>query len=375
MRRVLLLLILSLTGCVDAYFPPGIKDSKSVLVIDGFININEVSQIKLSRSQNITDNKAAELELGASVWLEDNVGQIISLTEEGDGIYTLQPQAFTASSYRLYVKTKNGSEYVSGFEPIKASPPIDSVTWSIAPDKGIQVFVNTHDFDNPEGFYRWTFQETSAYTSAFNSTYIYNYGTRSVELRPNNIYQCWRIINSSDILVESTQRLSKNIIDHFPIRHVAQNSEMLRYKYSILVKQYSLTETAYNYWNQLKKNSEDLGSLFGPIPTQITGNFRSVTNPTEPVVGYFQIGSLSIKRIFISYEELPTPPSYNTPYAACEAQNLFLSEVANFSGPFLLISGIPNPNGPGIIGYTYSSQQCVDCRATGGTTTKPDFWE
>jgi hypothetical protein len=178
-----------------------------------------------------------------------------------------------------------------------------------------------------------------------------------------------------DILTESTQRLSQNIVSNFPLRYIKQTSELVRFKYSILVHQYSITEKAFNYWRQLSKNSNELGSVFGSIPIQLNGNIKSLSNPAETVLGYFYISSITTKRIFISNTQLSIPRYYETPYSGCELSLLALSDVGNFGGPYLIVAEIPDGFGPAILGYSYSSMRCVDCRLTGGTTTKPDFWQ
>lgn len=374
MKRVILLLLL-FTGCIDPYFPPDLKSSEAFLVVDGFIDVTAKSVIKLTRTQSLTTTDAIILETGASVWIEDEAGEKINLVEESEGSYALPSQSFSSSKYSLHIVTKDAKEYASDFVPIVKSPPIDSVSWELIPNKGVQIYVNTHNTESAEGFYRWTFDETWSYTSAYLSTYVFNPSTKTVSLRGNNIYNCWTTDKSNDIIIESTKRLSKNIVSEYPLKFIENTSEELRYKYSILVNQYSITEDAFKYWQQQKKNTEDLGTLFGPLPTQITGNFRCLTDPAEPILGYFHIGSLSSKRIFISFEQLPLPPFYNTGYSSCDLGSVFNEDLERFSGPFTLVGGIPSMTGPGVIGYTYSSQFCVDCTLRGGVTTKPDFWE
>lgn len=374
MKKLLFIGIL-LVGCIDPYSPPEIEQAEAALVIDGFINLFDKSTIKLSRTQNLADTNAPVQEVGATMWVEDEQGTKFFLSEESAGVYTLPVQSFIDSRYRLHIVTSNSKEYVSAFERAMISPPIDSVNWSFTDDLGVQLYVNTNNTESPQGFYRWTFEETWLYTSAFQSTYVYNVQSRSAEVRTDDIYNCWRTGNSSDVLIESTTRFSENRVSEYPLTYIKQSDERIRYKYSIQVKQYSITQDAFNYWQQIEKTTEDLGTLFGPLPSQVTGNFRSISNPSEPVIGYFAIGSFTSSRIFIPWQELITPPFYDTPYQGCETYELFNANVSSFSGPYLLTYGIPNPNGPGIIGYYYGSASCVDCRLSGGVNVKPDFWE
>ncbi len=374
MKKILFMLTF-LVGCIDPYSPPEIEQAEAALVIDGFINVLDNSTIKLSRTQNLADTNAPLQEVGATLWVEDEQGTKFFLTEESAGVYKLQAQSFTADTYRLHIITSNSKEYVSDFERVTLSPAIDSISWSLTDDLGVQLYVSTHDTESTQGFYRWTFDETWQYTSAAQSTYVYNKQTRNAEIRTDDIYTCWRTGKSSDVQIESTTRLSENRVSEYPLTYIKQNDERLRYKYSIQVKQYSITQDAFNYWQQIKKTTEDLGTLFGPLPSQVTGNFKSVSNPSEPVIGYFTIGSVTSSRIFIPWQELIAPAFYDTPYQGCETFVIAIDDIEDFSGPFILTYGYPNPNGPGIVGYYYGSASCIDCRLSGGVNVKPDFWE
>lgn len=374
MKKVAWLFML-MVGCIDPYTPQEIESTGALLVIDGHIDANQKSLIKLTRSQNIYVEGEPEKVNGAIVVLESENGVKYSLLSEGNGTYSLAPQSLSTARYRLTVRTNNGKEYASEFVEIKNSPPIDSVSWRVTPELDVDIFANTHSKGSNTGYYRWKFEETWQYTSAYQSIYVYNTVTRRAELRQDDIFHCWQTQPSTDILISSSSRLSENIISEFPLTRVDQRDERVRYTYSILVKQYAITEDAYSYWQQLKKTTEDLGTIFSPMPSQVAGNYRCITNPEEPVLGYFSIGSTSEKRLFINSLQLPRPGVYDTPYKDCDLFELLNQNVsAFFSPPYLLVGGIPNPNGPGILGYYYSVTRCADCRLAGGKNVKPDFW-
>lgn len=374
MKKVAWLLML-MFGCIDPYTPTEIKPAGAILVIDGHVESNRKSTIRLTRSQNLYESTEPEKVNGAVVVLENEMGVKYELNEEGDGTYSLEPKTLSSVKHRLVVRTGDAKEYASEFVEIKDSPPIDSISWDITEDLGVDISVSTHSTESEAGYYRWKFEETWQYTSAYQSVYVYNTFSRSAELRQDDIFNCWQTKLSSDILISSSSRLSENIISKFPITYINQRNERLRYTYSILVKQYAITELEYSYWKELKKTTEDLGTIFSPMPSQVTGNFKCISNPEEVVLGYFSIGASTEKRIFINSLELPRPGVYDTGYENCVAFELFNENVSEFfSTPYLLAGGIPNPNGPGILGYYYSVTNCVDCRVAGGKNVKPDFW-
>lgn len=373
MKRVVWLLIL-LASCIDPYVPSELKPAGAILVIDGHIDPTGKSEIKITKSQNLFDKALPETVENAGVWLESISGVQYSLTEGESGIYELPQLNLTESQYKLHVKTADSKEYESDFVPVVNSPEIDSVSWKVSSDLGVNIFANTHDDQNKAGFYKWRFEETWQTTAAYQSIYQFNGSTGQVELRKEDIFNCWQTQNSSDILINSTKKLNTNKVSEFLLTHIIQKDVRLRFTYSILVQQLALTEEAYSYWKQIKSTTENLGTIFSPIPSQVRGNYKSLTNPEETVLGYFSIGYTSKRRIFINSMQLPRPNTYNTPYAGCILYEVSISNAGNATGPYLLVGGVPNPNGPGIVGYSYALSNCVDCRLAGGTNVKPDFW-
>lgn len=364
---------MSLFNCIDPYSPPEIKSQEPILIIDGFVNVSGESRITLTRSQPLTTDTSPNYENNATVWIEDNDGNRKYFVGDEFGNYILVSQNFPASEYRLRIITSNTNEYLSDFVSIINTSPIDSVTWRLTDNKNVEIMVSTHGENITNGFYRWTFEETWEYRSALNSLYIYNLATRNLEPRNENIYYCWRSALSTNINIESTVRFNENRVSEFSIARFSQSSERFRIKYSILVQQQTLSRDAFSYWRQVKQSNQDLGTIFGPLPAEIRGNIRSLTNSNEPVVGFFSIGNTDTKRIFISNADIPIPEFWDTPYKGCKYDTLFLAGVPNFQGSPFLIGGRLY-QGDVLVGYAYATDYCIDCRLSGGVNIKPVFW-
>ena len=54
----------------------------------------------------------------------------------------------------------------------------------------------------------------------------------------------------------------------------------------------------------MKKNTEDIGSFFGPLPSELKGNIHCLTNPEEPVIGFVTSSAATQKRIFIDASQV-----------------------------------------------------------------------
>ena len=170
--------------------------------------------------------------------------------------------------------------YQSAFLPVLNSPPIDSVSFDTKGAltiPGVNIYVNTHDPAGKVLYYRWEYNETWIFHSNYASLFYSNGDTvLARNLINDNITDCWGNDTSSSILLGSAAKLSRDIIYKAPVTSVVSTSEKLEDEYSIQVKQYALTPDAYDFYTNLKKNTESLGSIFDPQPSQINGNIQAV---------------------------------------------------------------------------------------------------
>jgi hypothetical protein len=386
-----------IVGCKKPYNPPAINAPGSYLVVEGVINSGPDSTIiRLSKTVNLSDTTTLNPVLGGTLAVESDQNAIYPLQEIGGGKYGLAGLSLDSTrKYRLRIQA-GGEQYQSDFVPVVNAPPIDTVDFDVH-SNGIQLNVSTHDPKNNTHYYRWDYGETWMFHSNYLSGYVSN-GDTVIErnMITNNIYQCWGSDTSSNIVIASSATLSRDIISNSPLSFVSSKSEKLGTKYSILVKEYGLTGDAYNFWKALKSSSEQLGGIFDPQPTQINSNIHSLTNPSEPVIGYVSAGKVTSKRIFISDSQLPgwvptptytdcpldsaylqwQPPGFAVPINQ-ENEDFNINRGADLRyylipvGAIFIISPI---SGAKIVGHTGSSRECVDCTIR-GTNKQPSFWQ
>ena len=358
-----------INGCVEPFSPPEVNTDEGYLVIDGFLNVgSDTSRIELSHTQNANATTPVTKETAALVSIEQENGGTYPFTEKGNGSYFLPPRQFDqAAKYRLRVKRIVGTEYVSDYVEVKSTPPIDNIEGKVDPRQDAMVmYVNAHDATNNTRFYRWKFEETWEYRSAFFSALEFaqnSAGEYEIVSRKADINLCYRTLKSANILLGSTIKLSQDIIKDLPLTAVPISSNKLYMKYSILVKQYGLTQDAFEYWTSLAKTTEGTGSLFDPLPSQVTGNIKNTADPQELVFGYFSAAVEQKKRIFLT-PNLGSFPRCTAPDTA------LIVDALKVPGAMLL-----NYFGPRSEFVLITSSFCSDCRVQGGTTTKPSFWE
>lgn len=372
-------LLIALSGCKEPYLPPQIIQTSSYLVVDGFINSGGDSTIiKLSRTRNLSDTAKTINEEYAVVTIESEAGNQMRLTYTGNGNYTAPFLPIQASQkYRLQIQTLSGETYQSDFVPVKQTPAIDSLSWH--QDGGVSVSVNTHDPSSNTRYYRWEYTETYEYTPHFSTDLGYDYVNDKVYTRDSNnqISRCWMTIPSPDILLATTSQLSEDLIANFPIAQIPQNSEKLEIRYSILAKQYALTKEAFEYWQQVRKNSRELGSIFGNQPQQLNSNIHCTSEPGKPVIGFVSISSVSEKRIFIKNNEVSNWHPSSSMDTYCEEHVIIPADLRFFFNsdtsyvPAYYITVLPPVANPPL---AVAKRICVDCTVRGGIPKKPSYW-
>jgi hypothetical protein len=373
-------LLLALAGCVDPYMPDVITAPRSYLVVDGFINSQGVTQIKLSRTYNLTDG-TPPVEARATVYIEDEAGGRFPLRETTAGLYLSDALTLDAAQrYRLTLSTRAGRQYASDFVPVKTTPAIDSISWEAAADE-LRIKVSSHDSRNATQFYRWNYEETWEFAPIISTRLEYSNETVHPRDEPYPD-RCWRSQLSTSINIGKTTNLSQDVLANHILRKLPNTTELLYRKYSILVKQHGMTRAEYDYWDLLRKNTESIGTLFDPLPSQLTGNVHCLDDAEELALGFVGVHSITEKRIFISRSQLPRNWPLSSGYAECLHPDSIINDPPIAFPDFLRNHFGPNYKVPvqeitekgSLIGYTASTVDCLDCRRR-GTSVRPSFWQ
>jgi hypothetical protein len=364
--------------------PDVIEASSNYLVVDGFINGNGRTRIKLSRTTTISSTTAPSVESGAKLFLVDDAGTRHALTEKASGNYQSDSLVLNPTRhYQLLITTSANVAYQSDMVVLKVTPPIDQVTFR---RDGSQVLLalSTHDAQAQSRYYRWGLLETWQFDSAFNSVIEYDPVQKIIVPRTTPIHTCWRTERPSTIRQSSTAQFSQDAFTNFPLASLDAHDERFKMRYSVLVSQYTETAAEFNYNELLRKNTEAIGTVNDPLPTQLTGNVHRTDGTAEPVLGFVGAHTVQQVRLFINPQDLSLPTNWQfvTPYDKCEegveyvpgrsTPSIFIPRTRVYTAPSNTpVNYYSDPvEGPGYIG---STTVCVDCRVR-GTNVKPSYW-
>jgi len=362
--RLILFLVLAVR-CTGQY-SPNIEESQELLVVDGMItDQNRVNKIKLSRSMPIGKPLVRKPVKGAVVTITDENGIVTTLMESPAGTYSTDSLKFrgcVGSRYALNIKLNN-VKYETDFIEMKPVPPIDSLYYEKVVinssedikdvDEGCKIYADSWDPSGKCLFFRWDYTETWEYHIPYIVT--------------NRI--CWVTQRSDEVLIKNTSIYSQAKVTKYPILFIQNTTDKLKVKYSILVNQYSLNESEFDFWEKVQNISENVGNLYDISPSAITGNIRCTTNPGEIVHGYFTVSAVTQKRLFIKDKFLGQPNFYT--YCATDTIYGTLPEEG-LNKTYWVIEDNANevPSWWVITEY----RECADC-TTEGSKIKPPYWD
>lgn len=361
-------IFLAATGCITEFIPET-TENQELMIVEGLItNQKEVNTVKLSKSQSLLSKTKGTPYPGCTVLITDDLGNVTPLRETSGGIYSTDTANFIGEvgrTYKLTVITHNPGSTNFTYESVPvtmvAVPPIDTIYYekqqysnkSGNVREGAMIWFDSHDPDNNCKFYRWDFDETWK----FQLPYAVGNNT------------CWFSANSTTINISNASILSENRIVKYPLYYITPESDRLSIRYSMLLNQYSLSQEEFEYWEKLKKVTEEVGSLYDITPSFIPGNIKCIEDPAQDVLGYFSVSAKSSKRTYISgyfkgivnlYRKCPTDtvsdivglPGLNKTIWVIESNTLLVPPV------YILTE----------------TKGCADCSVR-GSTIKPFWWE
>jgi len=372
-------------------------DYENVLVVESTITDEMKPQIvKLSRTSSL-ENTDVLIESNATVTVMGNNGENFSFSQDNETGFYVSDQSFRAqpnTSYTLSIATQDGKRYNSSTVILPSSVEMDEVYTEriVNPNEdkdGVQVLVNTEDPTGDAKYFRYEYEETYKITAPNPTrfiTEITNYnpdnGTYDVELierEPEEI--CYSSEISTGITQTTTTELNENRVFRFPVRYLSKLDSKIQTRYSILVKQYVQSVEAYTFYKIVK----DLGSIGSLLsqgqPGYVAGNMVSEANPDEKVLGFFEVSSMTSKRIYFNYEDfgLAKPPYF----VDCEVllldynDNTVLDNDPDERETFYYYVTSLNYQvirlAQGTI-YTVVPPECGLCTSF-SSNVRPDFWE
>lgn len=354
------LIALGMWSCVTEIRDFEQIDNNSFLTVEASLSNQAGAQrvIVSYSSPSITLNVENKPVQKALVFITDDKGGRVNLTEIVDGIYETLPnyKGIIGNIYTLHITLLNGKKYESTPEKMIAAPLIDKIdikfvvktNYSLTDGRslGYDVTIDFKDSPEPNQYYqwKWTHYERTLYCA--KCSLGYNYSLSKCSTIPNYPYgqtspelinykcgeQCFDVSFSPTYNILSDNLLNGQQITNYPIARVPYDGRTLYY---LKIEQRSISQKMFRYFRSIKDVTQGSGTLFDvPAETQFSPNMFSVDNSNERILGAFEVFGAEEKIIYIDRlvgsdgytpvtatdfgRELPPPPgAINGPRANC----------------------------------------------------------
>ena len=386
-----------LSGCIDPFYPK-VQAYESLLVVDALVTDEDAPYYcRLSRSMKEL-NKAPEMVKGATVKIIDDLGTINDLIEISAGVYksdSLKFRGEVGRSYKLYIRTKEGEEYESEPARMYEAPDIDSLYFIKDSEindegelhEGIRIYSDSKKPDDGR-YFHWTYEEWWKFHVPFPRRYDFINENSIIPVSSPDPVICWRHNRSNEIIIGSAETDISGSSDKKSLLFIpSDKSDRLMIQYYIKVRQYSISEEEYEFWDHMKQINEAGGDIFDRQPFQIISNIHNINKSKERVLGYFKISSVRQASIYITRREIDSLHFKNFDYG-CDM--LFVGPKDDFPNKpgkqvtFIQLYYIVTDAGYVFIDYSvdengslskliFVKNYCSDCTVT-GDPAKPDFW-
>ncbi|WP_289053310.1 DUF4249 domain-containing protein [Carboxylicivirga marina] len=390
------LVLICFTSCLEPY-DVNITDYEDLLVVDALITDEQINhRVYLSRSIPNLD-EIPQRESNALVIITDQNNKEEVLTEIEPGVYETDKEQFVpiiGGTYTLTIRTSRGIVYQSTPCTLLPKIDIDNVSFKAGKEwnsdetmelQGLNILV---DGVASEGNYlRWLYEEDWQFKTPFPTRMAYDFEIDDwVYITPIN-HTCWKEDAANSVVIHSFANQNAATIKDKKVCFVpSKETDKLTVRYSILVKQLCISKEEYEFWNKLKVTTDDVGDVFGVQPFSIVGNIKNINDDKEPVLGYFQTGSVDSERIYIDRSDVTNLglPVFSR-YYNCSVDSFKYEdfpdqtplEIYNkfvLSGVYNLNDAIYDEDTGAMVGFLLARPICSDCTLT-GTSEKPDFWE
>jgi hypothetical protein len=368
-RIIVLLLSAAAASCISQ-FTPDIVSQSDYLTVNGLVtDENRRYSIILGISHPLDETAAEKPAVKARVSVSDDLGNSYNFTEKSPGKYLSDSTVFTGQTGRSYVLAieYNGKQYSSSLSALQPAPPIDSLGHEITDheinssgdtEKVTRVTLSTLDPAGRCHYFRWAFEETWEIHLPFN--YL-----------PREKRICWVSELSHNILIANTEALAEDRVTDLVLTTYNNSTDRGMYRYSMLVKQYSLSREEYEFWDKIKTMSQNTGGLYDVTPVSVTGNIQCVTDPEEVVLGFFSVSGVSYKRILID-DRLITPDHYTV--KCVEDRVPANNSLPGLGTIYFVLNEYDDPDTGQKFWEITADKGCTDC-ASMGSNVKPDYWD
>lgn len=334
-RNIIYFLLASLMSCVEVFNPKlGGEDIQRLVVEAQLTTKMDYQYVYLTFDAPYDANISnfTYLVTRAKITISDDLGNSFEFydqiennneikTKEGYNYRSVNKfKAEIGRKYRLDIELMDGrKKYQSSIESVMPITKIEKVSTEfkeLDPPYDVKgqffVYVDTQDSPSNKNFYKWDTYHIKQINFC-REWYIFPPEGGAEAYVDKCCEICYEKVKNEDIYELASDRLingnsiSKKYVATVPFDNTTP--------YYLVINQYSLSESAYKYFYDVKQQGRNSGGLFDVVPKSIKGNMKSLTDPLEEVLGIFYVSDLHEYQININRNRVNPKPIIREEYA------------------------------------------------------------
>ncbi|MEM9888251.1 MAG: DUF4249 family protein [Bacteroidota bacterium] len=305
---LLLILFLSYFSCVDEIDLAPDEDRLEAVAVNGKIIKGNPSIISVLVQPIFTFTGESRVAVPVNeVYLQNQDGQKYIIENEvaiGQYEQVIDPTFEIAydQKYQLIVQLADGRVYESSFVQVLRGIAIQSLDFEVVPQDRLNPITNNLE---SRDFIQYNITTPLTETSSSRKAFLYWSALKTNRYFIESGVECYTT-QSADVNyvgVFNGSSISSDTLSEFPIfRDLIDKSFMDTYYFTIL--QETISEAAYQYWNQINLSINRDGNVFEPTVGLIRTNIRNASGTADNVQGFFYATEQSRFRIRICPNEV-----------------------------------------------------------------------
>lgn len=402
----------NLLGCIEPYNLNSEYFEENIVIEANITNKLEKQRIKVSKTYPIDSETYQPGGNAVSVKVKSEQGAEFTFSyQEEDSTY-VSDEAFKAQPnilYTLEVATANDLYTANSY--FENEVTLENIGIEKSTNKegieGLDITVNANSNSEDDKYYRYKYEETFTLTAPYYSPYKailtempLGYGQFSfldylvIRAYDDTIYHrdCYRTEFHNKPILTTTQNLSEDDLSNFTISFIPKTNYKLNDRYTIKITQYAQSREAYTFYKILQELNYNEETLSPNQPGFVQGNIQSVNFPEKKVIGFFDIVSISSKRVFINRSDYYPNEPISEYFIECEVQDFWKLQppglvIEDRLNEGIRLVSIVQQNSlilydyygyyDNNIGYEYFlmvKPECGDCSVL-GNPEPPSFWQ
>lgn len=290
---ILLVLCSISVSCIEIYeqdFPL----QKDVLLVEGMLLDHPDYQYV---NIYLTDSGRVRQPVNrASVSIHDQQGNTWRMEWQGGGMYRPFSGVInvnTGTRFQLEINLGDSARILSDWEQVP--PPVEAKELAmelkfrsqvtddgfVLTQKGVELFASTGEIPLHQAYLRWSYEITYGYLAP-----------NADPVSCSACYSCYVVEQPSVSLVSQASHGAGKSIDGVPIDFI-QIDERFNVRFAVLLKQFSISKSAYEFYATIQQIQRTRGNIFDPPPAIVTGNLTDQLAPERTIYGLFEVGRYS----------------------------------------------------------------------------------